>query len=89
MKYKVLYDKKVVKSISKIDKVQQKIIVSWIEKNLENTENPRQRGKSLKGELKDYWRYRVGNYRIIAEIDDENIKIIIFRIASRKEVYDM
>jgi len=44
-------------------------------------------GKALKGNLGDYWRYRVGNYRLIAEINDEEIIIIIIGIGHRRDIY--
>lgn len=88
MKYEVLYTKKAVKQLSKIDVNQRNIIISWIEKNLEGKDNPRIQGKALKGGLKDYWRYRVGNYRIIAEINDDEIKIIVIEIGHRKNIYE-
>lgn len=88
MKYKVLYTKKAVKQLSKIDVNQRNIIISWIEKNLIGTSEPKTQGKSLKGDLKDYWRYRVGNYRIIAEIDDAEIKVIVVEIGHRKDIYE-
>lgn len=56
-------------------------------KNLNNNENPREKGKKLKGNLKDYWRYRVGKYRIITEINDEDITIIVINIGHRSDVY--
>lgn len=88
MLYKVVYDKKAIKSLSKLDKVQQKMIISWIEKNLVDTDNPKQHGKALKGNLKEYWRYRVGDYRILADINDDEIKIIIFNVGHRREIYE-
>lgn len=86
MSYKVVYTKKAIKNLKKIDQAQQRFIVFWIEKNLINTENPQGIGKSLKGNLKEYWRYRVGNYRILADIDNDEIKVIIFNIAHLKDV---
>jgi len=87
MLYKVIYTKKAIKSLKRIDQAQQRFIVSWIEKNLINTEDPKALGKNLKGNLKEYWRYRVGNYRILADIDNDAIKIIIFNIGHRKDIY--
>lgn len=89
MKYKVQLVKRAEKSLNKLDRNQREIIVGWIRKNLVNTSNPRINGKSLKGELKDYWSYRVGKYRILADIDDQSIKIIIFNIGHRKDIYDL
>ena len=87
MKYKILFDRNADKQLKKIDKTQQRIIVNWITKNLENTNDPRVFGKTLKGNLKDYWRYRVGDYRIIAEINDDEVKILIIEIGHRKDIY--
>lgn len=88
MSYQVVYTKKAIKSLKKIDKAQQKLIIAWIEKNLIHVEDPRVLGKSLKGNLKSYWRYRVGDYRILADINDNEIKIIIFNIGHRKNIYE-
>jgi mRNA interferase RelE/StbE len=87
IQYKLLFEKNAIKQLSKIDKSQQIIIYSYLKKNLENTTNPRIFGKPLKGPLKDYWSYRVGDYRIIAEINDDEIKIIIIEIGHRKDIY--
>ena len=87
MQYKVVYEKKAIKNLSKIDKNQQKMIFAWIEKNLVNTKEPKKYGKTLKGNLKEYWRYRVGNYRVLADINDDQIQIIIFNVGHRKDIY--
>ena len=87
MKYKILFDRNADKQLKKIDKTQQRIMVNWITKNLENTNDPRVFGKALKGNLKDYWRYRIGDYRIIAEINDDEVKILIIEIGHRKDIY--
>ena len=87
MKYKILFDKNADRQLKKIDITQQRIIVNLIAKNLENTNDPRISGKSLKGNLKDYWRYRIGNYRIIAEINDDEFKILIIEVGHRKDIY--
>jgi len=87
MGYEVIYSKEAVKSLRQLDKGQIKLIYSWIETNLVNTTNPRTSGKPLKGNLKEYWRYRVGEYRIIADIQDANITIVIVNIGHRRQVY--
>ena len=88
MKYEVLYTKKAIKQLAKIDVNQKNIILAWIEKNLVGVDNPRIHGKALKGDLKDYWRYRVGDYRIIAEINNDEIQIVVIEIGHRKDVYE-
>ena len=66
----------------KIDITHQEIIVNWIAKNLENTAKPRVIGKSLKIILKS-----IGYYRIISEINDDEIRILIIGIGHRREIY--
>lgn len=87
MKYRVFYEKRAIKSLSKIDKGQQVIILAWIEKNLVDTDNPKKYGKALKASYKEYWSYRIGDYRLLADINNDQIQIIIFNIGHRKEIY--
>lgn len=85
--YKVEYSKQAVKALKKIDQNIARVIISWIDKNLENCDNPRQYGKALKGNLSQFWRYRVGDYRILSIIEDDKLIIVIVTIGHRKEVY--
>ena len=87
MKYNVEYSKTAVNIIKKMDSSTSKLIRTWIEKNLMNTENPRIKGKPLTGDLKGLWRYRVGDYRILAEIQDNKIVILILDIGHRSKIY--
>lgn len=88
MVYRVQYEKNALKTLKKLDRYQRVLILSWIEKHLQGTDNPRFSGKALKGSLKDYWRYRVGQYRIIADIQDEKITIMIVAVGHRKDIYE-
>ncbi|MBQ3428328.1 MAG: type II toxin-antitoxin system RelE/ParE family toxin [Mogibacterium sp.] len=87
MIYELKYEVKAVKQIRKLDPATRNLIKTWIEKNLLNTDNPRQHGKGLTGTLSQYWRYRVGDYRILAEINDTEIVIIIVEVGHRREIY--
>ena len=75
------------KKLSKTNKAIAKLLKKWILENLINTQNPKQRGKALTGNLKGLWRYRVGSYRIVAEIKDEVLLILIVEISYRRETY--
>ena len=88
MGYDVQLSENAEKNLEKIDRFQAKIIISWIEKNLKGCDNPRLHGKLLVGNKKGYWRYRVGDYRIIADIQDRLIRIEIIRVGHRREVYE-
>lgn len=86
--YQVKFTKTAQKQLAKLDKSILIMLRMWIEKNLENCENPRLKGKAMVGNFKGYWRYRVGEYRIIADIVDNELVIVLVSVAHRREVYD-
>ena len=73
--------------LRKMDKHVSSLILGWIRKNLEGCENPRSIGKALTGDKAGAWRYRVGDYRIICEIHDEDIIILVLSVGHRRENY--
>ena len=77
----------VVKTLKKLDVKTRLRIISFLNQDLANLDNPRQRGKALTGKFKGMWRYRVGNYRIICEIIDNELLIIAVEIGHRSNVY--
>jgi mRNA interferase RelE/StbE len=63
-------------------------IFRFLRERIAHLENPRSIGEALKGsELGDLWKYRVGDYRVIASIEDQKVQILIVRIGNRREVY--
>ena len=88
MKYTVLLSGKARKNLKKLDKTVSSMLIAWIRKNLHGTENPRAHGKKLTANFGGLWRYRVGDYRIIAEIQDEIITILVLEIGHRRDIYD-
>ncbi len=88
MKYRVEYTKTAVKQLKKMDRKIAAFILSFIEEKLVNCENPRLYGKVLQGNLNDKWRYRVGDYRILAKIEDEVVVITIVEVGHRREIYE-
>lgn len=87
MSYRVTFEKNALKKITKIDANKRIILMSWIQKNLEKCENPRSHGKALSGKLNPYWSYRVGDYRIVVEIKDHELVIVIISLGHRRDVY--
>ena len=88
MSYSVKYKKSALKKLNKLDAPVRERIKIWIDNNLNGCENPRIHGKALSGEWHGYWRYRVGDYRIIAQIKDEKIIIVVVKIDKRDEIYN-
>lgn len=88
MKYSITFSERARKQLKKLDSKASKTVLSWIEINLNGSENPRDKGKALTGPLKGIWRYRVEDYRILAEIKDEEVIILIIEAVHKKNVYD-
>lgn len=88
MIYKVEFTEKARKFLKKIDKQTAKLITAWIRKNLENCENPRLLGKGLTSNRSGQWRYRIGDYRLLAEIQENKIVILILEIGHRSDIYE-
>ena len=86
-KYTVEFTKEALRQLKKLDKYTAMMIVAWVRKNLEGCENPRQHGKGLTANRSGQWRYRVGDYRLIAEIQDSRIVILILNVGHRRDVY--
>ena len=85
--FSIKFSEEAVKELKKLDKQTAKLIKNWVLKNLVDTVVPRLHGKALTGNLKGIWRYRVGDYRLFAEIKDKELIVLIFEIVHRKEAY--
>lgn len=87
MKYKVEFTERAKKEIKKLDKRIASLILGWVQKNLEGCEDPRLHGKGLSANRSGQWRYRVGDYRLLAQIEDDKIRIVIITVGHRRDVY--
>ena len=87
MRYKVEFTERALKELKKLDRHTAALILGWVRKNLENCENPRQHGKGLSANRSGEWRYRVGDYRLLAEIKDNKITILILNVGHRRDIY--
>lgn len=87
MAWKVNVSKSAEKELKKLGHSSVLKIVKYF-RAIESWENPKQHGKGLKGNLKQYWRYRVGNYRIICEIKDGELIVLALKVGHRSDVYD-
>lgn len=87
MGFQVRFSESALKAMKKLDKQTARVIKNWVVKNLVDTADPRLHGKALTGNLKGIWRYRVGDYRLFAEIQDQVLTIFIFEVAHRSEAY--
>ncbi len=87
-KYEVELSERFTREFRKLDKYTQKILRAWINKNLVDCENPRQHGKGLTANRSGQWRYRIGDYRLICQIEDDKMIILALTIGHRRDIYN-
>ncbi|MGV1870708.1 type II toxin-antitoxin system RelE family toxin [Agrobacterium rosae] len=88
MTWTIDYNSDVQKTLKKIDPQTRNRIRSYLHERIATLDDPRQTGQALQGsELGNYWRYRVGDYRILCDIQDNKLVVLVIEIGHRKEVY--
>ena len=87
MKYRVEFTNEALKQLKKLDPSIAALIIGWLRKNIDNCDNPRVHGKALSSNRKGQWRYRVGDYRILAEIEDDKVLVLVISIGHRSDIY--
>lgn len=88
MVWKIEFDPAAARELGKIDPQVARRILSFLHDRVAHLENPRSVGEALKGsKLGAFWTYRVGDYRIISNIEDGRLLIMVIRIGNRREVY--
>lgn len=88
MQYKVIFTERAKKQLKKLEKHIAALIIGWLEKNIQNCENPRLHGKGLVENKSGQWRYRIGDYRVICEIQDKEIIVLVLEVGHRIEIYN-
>ncbi len=88
MKYRVELTEQAKKQLKKMDKSTAALIIGWMRKNLDGCLDPRLHGRGLTSNRSGQWRYRVGDYRLIAQIEDSRIVILVLSIGHRRDIYD-
>ena len=76
------------RDLGKLGHEPQRAILRYLRERIATTEDPRRFGRALTGDLKGFWRYRVGDFRIVASIEHDRIVVLVVRIGHRREVYD-
>ncbi len=87
MMFSVYYTDQAVRELKKLDKYTRKFILAWIEKNLVGCSDPRALGKGLKSNRVGQWRYRLGDYRLLVEIQDQMLIILVLTMGHRSDIY--
>ena len=87
MAWTIEFDPRVEKDLRKIGPQAARRIRDYLRDRIAVLEDPRQLGHPLKGQLAELWRYRIGDYRVVCELRDEVLVVLVVRIGHRKEVY--
>lgn len=85
--WKLEFSKRADKQLSKMDAGVRRVIVSWLLKNIDGCDDPRAHGKGLASNRSGEWRYRIGDYRVLCEIRDNDLVVLAIEIGHRREVY--
>ncbi len=87
MAWTIEYAETAIKQLRKLDKAVARRIADFMEERIAAGDDPRELGKTLKGPLGDLWCYRVGDYRILCDIQGRVLTVLVLRIGNRREVY--
>jgi len=85
--YRVEYSLRAQKAFKKLDKDTARLLYAWVGKNLEGCKDPRAHGKGLSANRSGQWRYRIGDYRLLAEIREETLVVLVLEIGHRSDIY--
>jgi mRNA interferase RelE/StbE len=86
--FEIVFDPEALKDLKKLDRPIQQRLIGFLKQRVATLDNPRDIGEALAGaKLGSYWKYRVGDWRIICAIEDERIVVRVLRIGNRREIY--
>jgi mRNA interferase RelE/StbE len=86
--FDIEFDPEAVKDLKKLDRPVQQRLVGFLKTRVAKLDNPRELGEALSGaRLRNYWKYRVGDWRIICDIQDQRIVVRVLRVGNHREVY--
>ena len=85
--WRLEFSKRADKQLSKMDSGIRRVVLAWLLKNVDGCEDPRAHGKGLAANRSGKWRYRVGDYRILCEIKDEELVVLAIEIGHRRDIY--
>ena len=86
--WRVEFDSEAARDLRKLGAEPQRLILRYLRQRIATSQDPRRFGRPLTGDLKGLWRYRVGDYRIVAAIEEDRFVVLIVTVEHRREVYD-
>lgn len=87
MSWTYRFDRAALRELKKLDRTAQREIIWYLDERTTGTEDPRRFGKALKAQLSGLWRYRVRDFRIICQIQDGVLVVLVLAVGHRKAIY--
>jgi len=87
MAWKIEFEPAAQRELDKLDKSVANRILKFLHGRVEKLDDPRKVGQNLRGPLSEFWKYRVGDYRLICSLEDDRFVVLVLRIGHRREVY--
>lgn len=87
MTWTIEFERVAAKEFRKLDQHTQRRIRNFLQQRILATNNPRSAGKPLRGPYSELWRYRIGTFRVVAAIQDQQMIVLVVRVSHRREVY--
>jgi mRNA interferase RelE/StbE len=87
MAWKIEFEQEADRELARIDRQQAKRILKYLFERIATPEDPRRFGEALKFNLSGFWKYRIGNYRVVCDIQDETVTVLVLRVGHRRKVY--
>jgi mRNA interferase RelE/StbE len=88
MSWDYSFTSKARKELKKLGHEPARKIIEFLDRRVQKTDDPRQFGKALRGDLNEYWRYRIENYRILCEFKDDILIVLVVKVGHRRDIYD-
>jgi mRNA interferase RelE/StbE len=85
--WRVEFDRAAARDLRKLGSKAENLIVHYLRDRISGSDDPRRFGHALTGDRKGLWRYRVGDYRIVASIEDDHFIVLVVTIGHRREIY--
>lgn len=85
--WEIEYAEKAARELLKLDRQAAKRIKKYLDERIATDEDPRRFGEALAENLAGLWKYRIGDYRVIVEIQDERVVVLVLRVGHRSKVY--
>jgi mRNA interferase RelE/StbE len=81
------FERDAIRQLNRLEKPVRRRIIQFLEVRVAGSGNPRQFGKPMKGDMADFWAYRVGDYRILCLLEDDRLVVAVVSFGHRREVY--